>query len=249
MAAAARAPARSGSGSGCCRTCRRRACCAQDDGTFRLERPEERPSSIGRLRSFAGQHRGPRARVCLHPGPRRQRPARGQRRRRARGQLPASRASRIPSTSVRPAVQARIRRVGRRHQGADRGSHARYREAAHRLRLPSADHLLPVDRRGRDAHRADRDRIGRDARRLRRGAHRHRRGSRDAIPTSSRPPRTPRRSSGWTRRRRPASPTCAGARWPASRCPAPTEPAADPPPAPTTHEMNLFLALAVWFWY
>ena len=36
------------------RTCRSRSSCASDDGTFRLERAGERPTSIGRMRSFVG---------------------------------------------------------------------------------------------------------------------------------------------------------------------------------------------------
>ena len=35
-----------------------------DDGTFRLERADERPSSIGRLRSFVGNYRCARARYA-----------------------------------------------------------------------------------------------------------------------------------------------------------------------------------------
>ena len=56
-----------------CRSCPRRASCATADGTFRLERPGERPTSIGRMRSLRRQHRRPRARVRLHPRPRRRR--------------------------------------------------------------------------------------------------------------------------------------------------------------------------------
>ena len=48
-----RRPGRGG-GDACCRTCPSRASCATDDGTFRLERTGERPTSIGRLRSFVG---------------------------------------------------------------------------------------------------------------------------------------------------------------------------------------------------
>ena len=73
----------------------------------------------------------------------------------------------------------------------DRRPDARHRQAAHRLRLPPADDLLPADRRGGDADRADRDRVGRDARRVRRRAHRDRRRGRDAIRTWS--PRRPTR--------------------------------------------------------
>ncbi len=41
------------------------------DGSFRLERTGERPTSIGRMRAFVGQRRHPRPRLCLHPRPRR----------------------------------------------------------------------------------------------------------------------------------------------------------------------------------
>ena len=44
-----------------------------EDGGFRLERPGERPTSIGRMRELRRQHRGPRARVCLYPRARRRR--------------------------------------------------------------------------------------------------------------------------------------------------------------------------------
>ena len=50
-----------------------------------------------------GQHRRPRARVCLYPCPRRQRPARGERRRGPRGELPQV----TPGRHVRPAVRPR----------------------------------------------------------------------------------------------------------------------------------------------
>ena len=71
-----------------------------DDGTFRLERADERPTSIGRLRSFVGQYRRARARVCLYPRAWRVGPARGQRRRGPRRQLPQVTARR----HLRPAL-------------------------------------------------------------------------------------------------------------------------------------------------
>ena len=43
-----------GGGGAAARTCPSRGSCATDDGTFRLERTGERPTSIGRLRSFVG---------------------------------------------------------------------------------------------------------------------------------------------------------------------------------------------------
>ena len=70
-----------------------------EDGDFRLERAGERPTSIGRLRSFVG-NTGVLVRayayICAHGG---SGPARGQRRRGSRGQLPASIASPGPTTS------------------------------------------------------------------------------------------------------------------------------------------------------
>ena len=84
-----RRPGRGG-GDAPARSCPRRASCASDDGTFRLERPGERPTSIGRLRSFVG-NTGVLVRayayIRAHGGTG---PARGQRRRGPRRQLPAS---------------------------------------------------------------------------------------------------------------------------------------------------------------
>ena len=85
----------------------------EDDGTFRLERPDERPTSIGRLRSLRRQHRRPRARLRLPPGPRRLGPAPGQRRRGARGELPEEARRRGLRDPVRPGLQARVRRIAR----------------------------------------------------------------------------------------------------------------------------------------
>ena len=53
-----------------CRSCPPRVL-REDDGSFRLERPGERPTSIGRLRSFVGQYRRPGPRLRLSPGARR----------------------------------------------------------------------------------------------------------------------------------------------------------------------------------
>jgi glycine dehydrogenase subunit 2 len=112
-----------------------------DDGTFRLERPDERTTSIGR-------------------------------------ELPQVTSRRDVRPAVRPPVQARVRGVRREPEGAHRRAHVGRRKAAHRLRLPPADDLLPADRGRGDAHRTDRDRVGRDARRVRRRARRDRRRSR-----------------------------------------------------------------------
>ena len=82
-----------------CRSCRRRGSCASDDGTFRLERAGERPTSIGRLRSFVG-NTGVLVRayayIRAHGGVG---PARGQRRRGPRGELPQAPARRRRTTS------------------------------------------------------------------------------------------------------------------------------------------------------
>ena len=51
--------------------------------------------------------------------------------------------------------------------GGDGHPHAGHRQAAHRLRLPPADHLFPVARRGVPAHRAHRDRDAGGPRRVR----------------------------------------------------------------------------------
>ena len=181
-----------------------------DDGTFRLERAGERPTSIGRLRSFVGNtgvlvrayayiraHGGSGLREVSDDAVL----AANYLKHRLAGQL------RHP---VRPAVQARVRGLGGDDQEADRRAHARHRQAAHRLRLPPADDLLPADRRRGDAHRADRDRIDRDARRLRRRADRDRgRDGGDPGPRHQRPARrpgpAPRRGDG----RPPAEPALA----------------------------------------
>ena len=74
-----------------------------DDGTFRLERPGERPTSIGRLRSFVGST-GVLVRAYAylraHGGAR---PAPGQRRRGPRGELPQGARRRGLRHPVRPA--------------------------------------------------------------------------------------------------------------------------------------------------
>ena len=89
-AAVARARVRSGWGRRCCRTCPSRGSCARTTAAYRLERAGERPTSIGRLRSFVG-NTGVLVRayayIRAHGG---SRPPRGQRRRRPRRQLPAS---------------------------------------------------------------------------------------------------------------------------------------------------------------
>ena len=135
---------------------------AEPDGTYRLERPTERPASIGRVRAYHGSTGILVANLRLHPGPRRPRPAPGQRRRRPGRQLPAPARRAVLRAALRRPLQARVRGHRAGPQGRDRRAHAGHRQASHRLRLPSADHLLPPHRRGVHAHRADRDGIDRD---------------------------------------------------------------------------------------
>ena len=125
------------------------------------------------------QHRRPRARVRLPPGPRRLRAC-------ARSATTRSSRRTTSSTRVGEAYDIPYDRPCKHEfvasaaddQEADRRPDARHRQAADRPRLPPADDLLPADRRGGDADRADRDRVGRDARRLRRRADRDRRARR-----------------------------------------------------------------------
>ena len=146
----------------------------EDDGTFRLEREGERPTSIGRVRSFVGST-GVLVRAYAYL---RAHGASGLREVTDDAVLAANylkaRLARRVRHPVRAAVQARVHRVVRVDQEANRRSDARRRQAAHRQGVPPAHGVLPADGRGRDAHRAHRDRVARDARRLRRGAPRDR---------------------------------------------------------------------------
>jgi len=95
--------------------------------------------------------------------------------------------------SVRPSVHARVRHLRTQPEARARDHRARRREAAHGLRLPSADGLLPADRaRGADG-RADGDGDEGDARRLlRRDARDRARGRGGAgapAPRTAPPPR------------------------------------------------------------
>ena len=181
-----------------------------DDGSFRLERIDERPTSIGRLRSFAG-NTGVLVRAYAYL---RAHGASGLREVSDDAVLAANYLKAPPGGHVRhpvrPGLQARVRRLGVVAQGGDRRPDPRYRQAAHRLGLPPADDLLPADRRRGDAHRADRDRVARDARRLRRRADRdRRRGREDPEPVTTAPAHgagpAPRRGD----RRPPAEPALA----------------------------------------
>ena len=70
----------------------------------------ERPTSIGRVRAYQGSVGVLRARLCLHPGARRQRPAPGERGRRAGRELPASKrvgdAYELPFDQVRASTSS-----------------------------------------------------------------------------------------------------------------------------------------------
>ena len=165
-AAAARARDRSASASRWCRSCRRRASLREADGTFRLERDGRaaRRRSAGCARSSAA-----RASSCARTPTSGPTAARACARSSddavlAANYLKARLARHVPRP-VRPAVQARVRRLGRGHQAPDRRPHPRHRQAADRQGLPPADDLLPAHGRGGDADRADRDRVARDARR------------------------------------------------------------------------------------
>ena len=183
----------------------------EPDGTFRLERTGERPTSIGRMRSFFGStgvlvrayayiraHGGSGLREVSDDAVL----AANYLKARLRGHL------RGP---VRPALQARVRGVRRGHQAPDRRPDPRHRQAPHRQGLPPADDLLPAHRRGGDADRADRDRVARDAGRLRRGPDRDRARGGDgpgagALGAARRPRQAPRRGH----RGPPAEPSLAG---------------------------------------
>ena len=182
-----------------------------DDGSFRLEREGERPTSIGRLRAFVG-NTGVLVRayayIRAHGGS-------GLREVSDDAVLAANYLRSLLAETLRHPVparlQARVRRIGRLDQAADRRQDAGHRQAPHRLRLPPAHDLLPADRRRGDADRADRDRIDRDARRLRGRPDRHRRPRPTRPPSWSPAPRMRPPSGVSTRPRRPANRTCAGA--------------------------------------
>ena len=181
-----------------------------DDGTFRLERTGERPTSIGRLRSFAGNtgvlvrayayiraHGGTGLREVSEDAVL----AANYLKHRLAGtyDLPYDRPCKHEFVASASSIK---RRTGR--------AHARHRQAAHRPRLPPADDLLPADRRRGHAHRAHRDRIGRDPRRVRRRPDRHRRRGRDGP--GDRHERAAHRSGAPSRRgdgRPPAEPALA----------------------------------------
>jgi glycine dehydrogenase subunit 2 len=146
----------------------------EPDGRFRLEAYGERPASIGRVRAFVG-NAGVLVRAYAYI--------------RAHG---ASGLCEVSEDAVLAAnyLKARLADVldvpfarpcmhefvasSATLKAEDRSPHSRRGQEADRLRLPPAHGLLPVDRRGGPAHRADRDGIARDSRRLRGGYAVHR---------------------------------------------------------------------------
>jgi glycine cleavage system P protein (glycine dehydrogenase) subunit 2 len=134
------------------------------DGRFRLERAGERPTSIGRLRSFIGSS-GVLVRAYAYL--------------RTHG---ASGLREVTDDAVLAAnyLKARLAASGAYDIPFEENGRAdpRRRQAPARPRLPRPDDLLPAHDRGSHAHRADRNGVDRDARRLRGRAGRDRGGSR-----------------------------------------------------------------------
>ena len=118
-----------------------------------------RPRSIGRVRAFYGKRQQRGARLRLPALPRWRRTVRHEPARGVECQLPARRPRRCPRAAIPAHLQARGG-VQRPAGGAGtRRAHPRHRQAAHRLRHPPADHLLPAHRsRGADG-RAHGDRV------------------------------------------------------------------------------------------
>ena len=182
----------------------------EPDGSFRLEREGERPTSIGRVRSFTGST-GVLVRAYAYL--------------RAHGDAGCAR---CPTTRCSPrttcacvcATPTTSRTTARactssspRPPSIRQRTGVRTLDIAKRL-IDKGFHpptiYFPLMVEEAHADRADRDRVARDPGRVRRRADRDRRRGRDASPSSSRPRRTPRPSGGWTRRPPPASRTSAG---------------------------------------
>ena len=94
--------------------------------------------------------------------------------------------------------------VGRADEAGAGDQDARSRQAPARPRRPPADRVLPADRRGGAAGRADRDRDQGDARPFRRDRRRDPARGAARIPRSPAARRTRRRCAGSTRQARPA---------------------------------------------
>ena len=195
-----------------------------DDGTFRLERPDERPTSIGRLRSFVG-NTGVLVRayayIRAHGA---YGPARGQRRRRPRRELPEGTAWATPTTS-RTTAPASTSSSPRRPRSR-RETGVRTLDIAKRLidfgfhpptiyfPLIVEEGMLiePTETESLETLDAFADALIAIAAEAAAGPGR----------SSRRPAHAPR-SGASTRPPRPASRTCAGGRWPARRRPARTD--------------------------
>ncbi len=125
---------------------------------------DDRPQSIGKVRSCYGNF-GMFVRAYTYIRRNGDAGLRDdQRGRRARRQLPPRPAPRRLRPAVRPAEQARGRLQRPAPEARAWRHDARHRQGHPRPRHPSADDLLPADRRGGADGRADRDRVDRDAR-------------------------------------------------------------------------------------
>ncbi|MCK7482360.1 MAG: hypothetical protein M0C28_38485 [Candidatus Moduliflexus flocculans] len=133
------------------------------------------PRTIGRVRSHFGNFAVIVRALCLHPVPRAQGRPRDGRDRRPQRQLHPQEPRRGVPPQVHDAVHARVRLLGQVPEGVRR-LEPRHRQAAHRLRLPSADDVLPAHRPRRPDDRADRDREPARPRPLHRGHEDHRPG-------------------------------------------------------------------------
>ena len=157
----------------------------EPDGSFRLERPGERPTSIGRMRAYQGSvgvlvrayayirtHGGAGLRLVSDDAVL------------AANYLAArvGEAYELPFEGpCKHEFVATAQAPPRGHGHPDPG----HREAAHRPRVPPAHHLLPVARRGVPAHRAHGDGDAGGPRRVRGCAAGRRTGRLANVPTCS----------------------------------------------------------------
>ena len=186
-AAAARAPARSGWGSACCRTCPRRGSCATDDGTLPPGAAGRAPDLDRPAAQLRRQHRRPRARVRLHPGARRRaacarsattpssRPTTSRHRLAGTFDLPYDRACKHEFVASASSIKARtgVRTLDIAKRLIDHGFHPP--TIYFPLIVDEGMLIEPTETESR-----------RDARRLRRRADRHRRPRPRPIPRPSR---------------------------------------------------------------
>ena len=152
---------------GSCRTCPRRASCARRTRSVPpASGTASAPTSIGKVRAFAGNFGSARARLHLHPATAAG-PARGERRRGAGRQLPRARLAdaydlpydRICKHEVVSSAAPQEARPASARSTSPRRSD-------HRIHPPTI--YFPLIVGGGADDRADRDRVARDARRLRR---------------------------------------------------------------------------------